>query len=321
MKHSGILALWLILSLVSVVTSGCGYRVAATIQANAEATPVPTKLSWAAVPGPALSASAPETLSGLQTVSVPLATALSLYNWKWLSNPDQAAEADVLVRIWWMTDGPQYITERADPFYRPGLSFGTGIGFGSSPWHRGPFGYARQAFYVPEPSIQAIYSRVLVVEALRADALPKATLEALLPAAKPSGIASKPAPAAKRDGDPSKGPYAPPIALEGEALSKPPYAAPLKATGADPDQEPPYAPPLLASASQGVPGRGRALARCGDERRVKGQYLRNPPSACHRRGAGRRQEHAGGRVRRQRHARDVREVNCCGKLEGGGEPF
>ena len=29
---------------------------------------------------------------------------------------------------------------------------------------------------------------------------------------------------------------------------------PLKATGADPDQEPPYAPPLLASASQGVPG-------------------------------------------------------------------
>ena len=68
------------------------------------------------------------------------------------------------------------------------------------------------------------------------------------------GIASKPAPAAKPDGDPSKGPYAPPIALEGEALSKPPYAAPLKATGADPDQEPPYAPPLLASASQGVPG-------------------------------------------------------------------
>lgn len=38
MKRSGILALWLILSLVSVVTSGCGYRVAATIQANAEAT-------------------------------------------------------------------------------------------------------------------------------------------------------------------------------------------------------------------------------------------------------------------------------------------
>ena len=31
------------------------------------------------------------------------------------------------------------------------------------------------------------------------------------------------------------------------------YAAPLKATGADPDREPPYAPPLLASASQGVP--------------------------------------------------------------------
>ena len=76
------------------------------------------QLSWAAVPGPALRFRS-ETLSGLQTVSVPLATALSLYNWKWLSNPDQAAEADVLVRIWWMTDGPQYITERADPFIAP----------------------------------------------------------------------------------------------------------------------------------------------------------------------------------------------------------
>ena len=84
---------------------------------------------------------------------------------------------------------------------------------------------------MPEPSIQAIYSRVLVVEALRADALPKATLEALLPAAKPSGIASKPAPAAKPDGDPSKGPYAPPIALEGEASASPPMPAPLKRRG------------------------------------------------------------------------------------------
>ncbi|MFR1532899.1 MAG: hypothetical protein ACLSTO_04070 [Bilophila wadsworthia] len=172
MKRSGILALWLILSLVSVVTSGCGYRVAATIQANAEATPVPTKLSWAAVPGPALSASAPETLSGLQTVSVPLATALSLYNWKWLSNPDQAAEADVLVRIWWMTDGPQYITERADPFYRPGLSFGTGIGFG---FPRGTaVGYARcsmcPAKFRPRPAYRG---------SLGAD-VAQGTLEALL---------------------------------------------------------------------------------------------------------------------------------------------
>lgn len=221
MKRSGILALWLILSLVSVVTSGCGYRVAATIQANAEATPVPTKLSWAAVPGPALSASAPETLSGLQTVSVPLATALSLYNWKWLSNPDQAAEADVLVRIWWMTDGPQYITERADPFYRPGLSFGTGIGFGSSPWHRGPFGYARQAFYVPEPSIRPFipaYCR----GSLACRCVAQGHAGGIASRREAFGIASKPAPAAKPDGDPSKGPYAPPIALEGEALSKPP---------------------------------------------------------------------------------------------------
>ena len=105
---------------------------------------------------------------------------------------------------------------------------------------------------MPEPSIQAIYSRVLVVEALRADALPKATLEALLPAAKPSGIASKPAPAAKPDGDPSRGRMRRRLRLKGKPLSKPPMPPPLKATGADPDQEPPYAPPLLASASQGV---------------------------------------------------------------------
>lgn len=321
MKRSGILALWLILSLVSVVTSGCGYRVAATIQANAEAAPVPTKLSWAAVPGPALSASAPETLSGLQTVSVPLATALSLYNWKWLSNPDQAAEADVLVRIWWMTDGPQYITEWADPFYRPGLSFGTGIGFGSSPWHRGPFGYARQAFYVPEPSIQAIYSRVLVVEALRADALPKATLEALLPAAKPSGIASR-IRACGEAGRRSlpRGRMRRRIALEGESPRQAPLCRPVEGDGSGSRSGAALCASAVGLRVAGRPERGRALARCGDERRVKGQYLRNPPSACHRCGAGRRQEHAGGRVRRQRHARDVREVSCCGKLEGGGDP-
>lgn len=152
-------------------------------------------------------------------------------------------------------------------------------------------------------------------------ALPKATLEALLPAAKPSGIASKPASAAKPDGDPSKGPYAPPIALEREAFSKPPYAAPLKATGADPDQEPPYAPPLLASASQGVPGGAvlwRVVVTSGGS---KGNTYEILPQLATAAAQAVGQEHAGGRVRRQRHARDVREVNCCGKLEGGGEPF
>ena len=138
MKRSGILfALWLILSLVSVVTSGCGYRVAATIQANAEATPVPTKFRGRLCRG--LRFRFRLKRFPAQTVSVPLATALSLYNWKWLSNPDRRrsrrAGADLVDD---RRAAVHHGTGRS--FYRPGLSFGTGIGFGSSPWHRGRSG-------------------------------------------------------------------------------------------------------------------------------------------------------------------------------------
>lgn len=268
MQRFGVVVLFVMLCLGSMAAAGCAPRVLATVQANAE--PMPVKLTWAAVPGPGLSASVPQTRLMVDEVAASLASALSLYNWKWLSNPDQAAQADVLVRIWWLAEGPQYVMERSiDPFYGPpygsGVSVGIGTGgfFGRRRWR--PFGYAGYGY--AEPTIQAVYSRRLIVEALRADALPRATREALLPppsTARGQGFASAPASsraasgagtdaAAARSADPAKGPYAPPLALDAEALSKPPYAAPLTASGGDPSREAPFAPPLLASAAQGVP--------------------------------------------------------------------
>lgn len=244
MQRVGVLVLWLCVALSALLAAGCGTRIAATVQADAKAGPILKNMTWAAVPG--LSGADEETLAGVQQSAVPLANVLSLYNWKWLSNPDDAADADVLVRIWWATEGPKYIAEQMDPFYRPGV--GMGFGFGRPPWRRGPFGFVRSSF--PEPAVQAVYSRVFIVEALRADALPRATREALLPEVKKTGVAS----ASVSDAAPSdlsKGPYAPPLSLgKGD---QPPYAAPLKATGADPDKEPPYAPPLFGVGAENVP--------------------------------------------------------------------
>ncbi len=192
--------------------SGCGYRLAATIQANAERMPMPDRLSWAAVP--VVPDAASDLRAEVDAVAAPLASALSAYGWTWLSNPAQAADADVLVRVSWMTEGPEYIIERADPQYRPGPVFGMGYGWwGPDPWSRGPFGYSRRVFRRPEPRIQTFYSRVLVVEALLANALPKAALEALLPAA--ARTAGALGHGKTPSGDLSKGPYAPPLSLDG----------------------------------------------------------------------------------------------------------
>lgn len=231
MRRVGVLVLWFLIVLSALLTAGCGTRIAATVQANAKAGPIPKGVTWAAVPG--VSGADAETLAGVEQSAVPLANVLSLYNWKWLSNPDDAADADVLVRIWWLTEGPTYVVERADPFlYGPRMS--AGIGFGRSPWRRGPFGYARQGFYYPEPSVQAVYSRVFIVEALLADALPRATLEALAPGVRKAGFASAPPVRKKAEpSDLSKGPYAPPLSLDGSALGKPPYAPPLFGPGAE----------------------------------------------------------------------------------------
>lgn len=267
MQRFGVFVLFVMLCLGSMAAAGCAPRVLATVQANAE--PMPVKLTWAAVSGPGLSASVPQTRLVVDEVAASLASALSLYNWKWLSNPDQAAQADVLVRIWWLAEGPQYVMERnVDPFFGPpygsGVSVGIGTGgfFGRRRWR--PFGYYGYGY--AEPAIQAVYSRRLIVEALRADALPRATREALLPPAQGQGFASGAAVAPDASGairravpqaapaaDPAKGPYAPPLALDGGALSRPPYAAPLTADGGDPSKEAPFAPPLLDSAAQGVP--------------------------------------------------------------------
>lgn len=231
MRRVGVLVLWFLIVLSALLTAGCGTRIAATVQANAKAGPIPKGVTWAAVPG--VSGADAETLAGVEQSAVPLANVLSLYNWKWLSNPDDAADADVLVRIWWLTEGPTYVVERADPFlYGPRMS--AGVGFGRSPWRRGPFGYVRQGFYYPEPSVQAVYSRVFIVEALLADALPRATLEALAPGVRKAGFASAPPVRKKAEpSDLSKGPYAPPLSLDGSALGKPPYAPPLFGPGAE----------------------------------------------------------------------------------------
>ena len=126
MRRVGVLVLCFFVALSALLTAGCGTRIAATVQANAKAGPIPKGVTWAAVPG--LSGADAETLAGVQQSAVPLANVLSLYNWKWLPNPDDAADADVLVRIWWLTEGPTYVVERADPFlYGPRMS--AGIGF------------------------------------------------------------------------------------------------------------------------------------------------------------------------------------------------
>lgn len=238
MRRLSVFVLFLLLCLGSMASAGCAPRVIATVQANAE--PMPVKLSWAPVPGPGLSPSAPETGLAVDEVAASLASTLSLYNWKWLSAPDEAAKADVLVRIWWLTEGPQYVMERPlDPFYGPaygsGVSVGIGMGgfFGHRRWR--PFGYTGG---YGEPAIEAVYSRRLIVEALRADALPRATREALL------------APENAFSGSSGGASGAPSVA---PAVSAGPYAAPLSVSGGDSFREAPYAPPLLVSAAQGVP--------------------------------------------------------------------
>ena len=91
MRRVGVLVLWFLIVLSALLTAGCGTRIAATVQANAKAGPIPKGVTWAAVPG--VSGADAETLAGVEQSAVPLANVLSLYNWKWLSNPDDAADA------------------------------------------------------------------------------------------------------------------------------------------------------------------------------------------------------------------------------------
>lgn len=221
--------------------TGCGHRIAATIQADAVQTPLPDKLSWAAIPGK--NASDPQTMVGVRTVAEQLSPSLSGYGWKWL-DASQAGKADVLVRVWWVTEGPQYIVERhlAPRYYGPVVGpypYTRGPWYTRGPRFRGPardpfgygpawdpdplepFGYGHRVIQETD-SIQTIFSRMLVVEALRVDALPKGTLEALLPAGTaPAGAA----PVQNDQKDLSKGPYAPALSLDGNGIP----AAPDKA--------------------------------------------------------------------------------------------
>ena len=335
MQRFGVVVLFMMLCLGSMAAAGCAPRVLATVQANAE--PMPVKLTWAAVPGPGLSASVPQTMLVVDEVAASLASALSLYNWKWLSNPDQAAQADVLVRIWWLAEGPQYVMERTiEPFYGPPYGSGVSVGFGTGGfWGRRrwrPFGYYGYGYGYSEPTIQAVYSRRLIVEALRADALPRATREALLPppaAAKGQGLASAPnAPGAVPSAEPDAAGTASAQSRQGAVCAParlgrrgPQQAALRRASDGQRKRSLQRDPLRAALAGLRRAGRtpgGRPLARGGDERGIERRYPRHPAAIGRRRSAGRGQEHAGRRHHRQRHARDLQPIGAAVSLLGVG---
>ena len=230
MRHTATFLLLVLLVMSGMLTTGCGSRIAASIQSVS--TPVvPRSVTWAAVPGPGLSADDPSVQLLVEQTAVPLATALALHDWKWLSNPAQAQDADILVRIGWGTGAPRYIREFA-PFPRYGLGMGMG-------WRHGYYGPFYGAY--AESYIQAVYTRTLIVEALRADALPPAIKAAILhqTAADVDTPNVQTAPATSSQ---SKQPD----------LSKPPYAPPLSLDSNSPETAP-YAPPILASSRAGIP--------------------------------------------------------------------
>ncbi len=233
MRNTATFLLLILLAVSALVTAGCGNRVAASIQSVSEPV-VPRSLAWAAVPGPGLSAEDPATLLLVEQTAASLAGVLAMHDWKWLSNPADAASADILVRIRWGTGRPQYIRE-----FVPGPYYGMGWGYR----RYGPFfgGYF-------EPRIQTIYTRTLIVEALRADALSPAVKAAVLHQSMADMKAAPTVPvlesaAAKSQQDPSKPPYAPPLSLDGFLPSE---------TGAG-QKKGPYAPPILDSDQAGIP--------------------------------------------------------------------
>lgn len=212
---------------VTVVTCGCGRKLVATVQADAPSLPVPVGLSWAAVPGPRMepplspaTSDSPTNAerSGITQVTAPLAGALTLYNWTWISDP---STADVLVRVWWETSGPEYTMNDTtpyydDPFYRSSsLSFGLGTDWRHRRYrsHRNSFFGSHYGYGSSQSSIQTVYMHMLIIEALRSSALPPAVRTALLSSASVPSSVQKDALTAT-DAQP---PYAPPI-LSAESI-------------------------------------------------------------------------------------------------------
>ncbi|MEG2139325.1 MAG: hypothetical protein RRY20_00870 [Bilophila sp.] len=238
---------------LTLAVCGCGRRLSATVQAAASSLPIPTDLSWVAVPGSGVSLPASVSADGASTerteldlVAAPLAGALTVYNWTWISHP---AQADVLVRIWWETSEPSTVLDGSDvyyrdPYYRRSSMFGFGMGTG---WNRHGYRSRHNSFFgsrygygYTEPTIHTVYTHTLTIEALRATALPAALRAALLASVSPLSPASvKPAS------------HNTSAATSPETLSQPPYAPALSTQG-NPAAQEPYAPPIL-DANTSIP--------------------------------------------------------------------
>ena len=238
MRHTVTFLLLLLLVISGMATAGCGSRIAASVQSVSEPV-VPSGVTWAAVPGTGMLSDDPSTQLLVEQTAASLATVLTSYDWKWISNPAQAEHADVLVRIRWNTSRPQYIQEFV-PVPRYGLGIGTG-------WRYRPYG----PFYggYVEPRIHTIYTRSLTVEALRADMLSPEVKAAILShtatGAEESVSQIPSMNASISQDDPSKPPYAPPLRLDdtSDTAGKVSKKA----------QQGPYAPPILASDQAGIP--------------------------------------------------------------------
>ncbi len=236
-----------ILAMCGVSTTGCASRLAASIQAVAEPD-IPQGLTWAAIPGVGLSTADPAVSLAVDQAAAVLAPALSVYNWKWLSNPAEAENADVLVRISWGSSKPQY-TQSLMPTARPGIGFGLGLGHG--PWHRHPF-YNGFGGYYAEPVVEIIYTHSLALEAIQAAALTPEVKSALLYNVSLNQPGTQPTPNLTTSAQPniSKPPYAPAIRMD--------ESAPLSISKTDAQlQQGPYAPPILNSDTDRIPAQAR----------------------------------------------------------------
>lgn len=252
--------------------------------------PFPQGVTWTAVPGPGMPADDPSIQLAVDQTAAPLASALSLYNWKWLSSPAQAENADVIVRIRWNTSNPQYIREVV-PVFRPGI--GLGMGWGHGPWRRGPF-YGGYGGYYAEPAIQTIYTRSLTVEALRsADLSPEVR----------AAVLHRPTTGMQNDPQtPAASSPAREDLLEASLRAGPESGR--KRSTAFRQARPSGERRSLCTAHSGFrhgrnTGGSNSLARGSLERQLEIQHTENTSAACGRGGSGCGQDHPDGRVRGQ----------------------
>lgn len=235
MKHLGGKAMRLLSCVMLLLClTGCGSRIFATVQGTAEERVSPG-LSWSAVPG--LAETDADTLSGVEQVEGGIAPTLAANGWRQLAR-SEAGKADVLVLVWWRTEGPERIV---DPVASRRAARQTTRLIRS---------LNRPSRYDPYPAaptlINTVYSRELVLVALRAKDLSPSLYRALTGS-----------PVSVSDTELSRAPYAAPLRLADEAPETGiPRAAILwrvavKSGGAK-DNTRSVLPQLAALAAQGI---------------------------------------------------------------------